>query len=291
MNCATVSIIGRPSAGKSTLLNALCGHKVSITAGSPQTTRNAIRGIVTESRGQLIFTDTPGYHVSDKKLNVRLQNIAVSALSESDVILYVIDALRKPGKEEAAVIELLSTFKGPIIVALNKCDKPKHLNRDTYFPLFESLSRVEIVETSAVTKDGLELLRTVLFQAAPEGDILYPEDYYTDQPPQFRAAEIIREKAVAKVSEELPHAIYVEVADMEPDDAKGTLWIRAFIIVERESQKGIIVGKGGAGIKAIRQEAQKELNQIFTYRVHLDLRVKAQAKWRNNDHILSQLIH
>lgn len=289
--CASIAIIGRPSAGKSTLLNAICGQKVSITASSPQTTRNSIRGILTTALGQLIFTDTPGYHLSDKLLNKRLQNIAVSSLDEADMVVYVIDGFRKCGEEELAIAALVARVKVPVIAVLNKSDMESGNAGHTRTTVSEILPEAVWLKTSASTGAGVDALIEKMFEIAPEGDLLYPDDFYTDQSPEFRISEIIREKAVNRARQELPHAIYVEIADMELSADEEKLWIRAFIIVERESQKGLVVGKGGEGIKIIRQSAQKEIQRLFPYHIHLDLRVKAQPNWRTKDHILKRIIN
>ncbi len=289
--CATVSIIGRPSSGKSTLLNAICGHKISITAPSPQTTWNAIRGIYTSETGQLIFTDTPGYHISEKALNLKLKGVTVSAIGEADIILYVVDAMRLPGAEENEIAGMLATSDLPVIVAVNKIDLQQARAAEVAAALQLSMPKALFTRVSALKEEGLEELKELLYTAAPEGEQLYPDDFYTDQPPEFRIAEIIREFAVNRSRQELPHAIFVEIADLELDAAGETLWIRAFLNVERESQKGMVVGKGGAGIKAIRQGAQKEIAKLFPYRIHLDLRVKTRAKWRSRDQVLKDLIY
>jgi GTPase len=289
--CAAVSIIGRPSAGKSTLLNTLCGQKISITAPSPQTTWNAIRGIYTAEQGQLIFIDTPGYHISEKSMNLRMKDISVSSIGESDIILYVADTTRTPGEEEMEIARLLAAARQPIIAALNKIDLPQSSPKKIRELLIPVLPEASLVPVSAITGSGLEQLKELLFAAAPEGEQLYPEDFYTDQPPEFRIAEIIRGIAVNRVREELPHAIFVDIADLEIDEEAGTLWIRAFLNVERESQKGMVVGKGGAGIKAIRQGAQKEIGRLFPYKIHLDLRVKTREKWRTREQVLNKLIY
>jgi len=272
MKSAVVAIVGRPSSGKSTLLNAMCGRKVSIVASHPQTTRNKIRGIVNRKDGQLVFIDTPGYHISDKKFNRHMKELAVQSLSEADIILYVIDATRKPGEEEQRISELVASQKDKLIAAVNKIDAEKTFLEDARLYLFLTL-KVRPLEISAKEGTGVEALLSSILELAPEGEALYPEDFYTDQDPEFRAAEIIREKAATKVREEVPHSLYVGIADME---AKGEeLWIRAFIYVERDSQKGILVGKGASMIRSIRLEAQKELNEVFPYRVKLDLSVRS----------------
>ena len=291
MKSAFITLIGRPSSGKSTLMNELCGRKISIIAPSPQTTRNRVRGILTDTRGQLVFIDTPGYHISDKKLNLQLKTVSVSALEDADLILYVIDSSRRTGEEEKNLSDLLQRFHGKLIIAVNKTDIPGGSSKEISSNFKELFPKATIIPVSALKAEGTEDLKMVLFDKSPEGEKMYPDEFFTDQEPEFRASEIIREKAINRVKEELPHAIYVEIADMEEAEDGKVLWIRAFLIVERESQKGIVVGKGGAGIKAIRVAAQKELNEIFPYRVNLDLRVKANAKWRRNDQLLKRLIY
>ncbi|HHT80344.1 MAG: GTPase Era [Sphaerochaeta sp.] len=292
MKCATVAIIGRPSAGKSTLLNTITEMKVSITAATPQTTRNAIRGIYTDPRGQLIFTDTPGYHLSEKAMNKRLQETAIRTLEDSDVVLYLIDAKRSPGEEERAITQTLAKIKSPVIACINKSDILTIGEHDAAKAfLAEQLPDSVVVTASAKLDEGVDEILIELFKLAPEGELLYPEDAYTDQPVEFRIGEIIREKAINLVTEEIPHAIYVSVEDIEHNEATNTIWVRAAIIVERDTQKGIVVGKGGANIKKIRQGATPEIRAIFPgKKLQLDLRVKAQDKWRTNAHVLDKIL-
>lgn len=293
---AFVAVVGRPSAGKSTLINTLCGQKVSIVSPVPQTTRNTIRGIVNREEGQLVFVDTPGRHISEKKLNRKLVELADRTLEESDLVLYLIDASRPVGKEEeelALAVQYSRAYPERTLVGLNKMDDKRADAARVYTFLQERLSPVpkeRQLEISAKTGTGVLELLKLLFSLAPEGNRLYEEDTYTDQDVQFRIAEIIREKAINKLREELPHSLYVEVADTELKDEGRRLWVRAFIMVERESQKGIVVGKGGEMIKTIRQGAQKELNRIFDWKVELDLRVKVASDWRQNDTVLRRLI-
>ena len=258
MKCATVAIIGRPSSGKSTLVNTICERKVSITASTPQTTRNAIRGIYTDQRGQLILTDTPGYHVSEQALNLRLQETTRASLEDSDMILYMIDPKRPAGAEEQAIVKLLQTVRIPVVIAINKKDiaKAEELATARQF-IHTAFPDAPVVELSAQKDEGVDEALIELFKLAPEGEMLYPEEAYTDQPLEFRISEIIREKAIANVTEEIPHAIYVEVSDLEYSEEAQSIWVRAFINVERETQKGILVGKGGEGIKKIRQASFK----------------------------------
>ncbi|MDD7270619.1 MAG: GTPase Era [Spirochaetales bacterium] len=291
MKCATVSVIGRPSVGKSTLINTICEMKVSITAPTPQTTRNAIRGIYTDQRGQLIFTDTPGYHLGGKTINKRMQDITVSALGESDMILYLVDASRALKEEEEAIAEILSKVKVPIIAVLNKSDiLSEEQKKDAIFFINHNINAEKILECSGLNDEGVDEVLIALFKLAKEGDLLYSENAYTDQPLEFRISEIIREKTINLLDDELPHVIYVEVADIEYNEEEKSVWVRAFIITERDGQKGIIVGKGGENIKKIRKESFKEIKKIFPgSTLQLDLRVKAQAKWRTNQVVLDKI--
>jgi GTP-binding protein Era len=292
MKSAFVAVIGRPSSGKSSILNAVCGHKVSITSPTPQTTRNKIRGIYTESRGQLVFLDTPGFHLSEKKFNRKMVELIQNTLEEVDLVLYVMDAGRPPGPEEEKIAAALVPYQEQVVIGCNKQDLPENAAAQIREFIDTRLPSCKLQETSAVTGNGLPELISALFELAPEGELMYPEEFYTDQDPEFRASEIIREKALRRVRQEVPHALYVEISDMEVqgEGEPATLWIRAFLMVERESQKGILIGKGGRIIKEIRSEAQKELEELFPYRIRLDLRVKVNRNWRKNDMLLKKLI-
>ncbi|MCL2070453.1 MAG: GTPase Era [Treponema sp.] len=296
---AFVALAGRPSVGKSSLLNLFCGNKVAIVSPVPQTTRNAVRGIVSRPEGQLVFVDTPGRHISGKKLNRKLMDLSDRAMEDSELVLYVLDASRPPGEEEEAVAEKLKSFQDRTVAAINKCDldtaDPKSLLSflDTSLPDLPASRRFEI---SCYSKEGIQPLLSCLFEMAADGEPLYPEEYYTDQEIPFRISEIIREKAMKRLRDELPHSIYVEIADLEMREEntnetpeKKRLWVRAFIIVERESQKGIVVGKGGEMIKAIRLAALKDLKRIFDWKIELDLRVKTGKDWRANDRVLRKI--
>ncbi len=289
MKSAFVAIIGRPSAGKSTLLNALCREKVSITADVPQTTRNKIRGIVTEEEGQLVFIDTPGFHHSERKFNNYLKDVVHSSLEEADMVLYVVDATRTPGSEEQEIIQMLKKQKDkPVLLVINKTDKKSEYHSEIRGLLSVNVHPDALMETSALEGTGVDALRDRLIELAPEGELMYPEDFYTDQEPEFRIAEIIREKAISQVSDEIPHALYVEIADTEMKD--NELWVRAFLTVESESQVGIVVGKEGKRIKWIRIASLKEFKKIFSYKVRLDLRVKVNPRWRRKDYLLKGML-
>jgi GTP-binding protein Era len=308
---AFVAVLGRPSVGKSTLVNRFCGEKVAIVSPVPQTTRNAIRGIVNQAAGQIVFVDTPGRHNSEKKLNRKLLAVSDRSMEDADLVLYVLDAARPPGGEEETIVEKILSFPDSLmtdrlIAAVNKIDAPGAdcakvcaFLRDR----IPALKTERIFQVSALKNQGLGELLDCLFLLAPEGEPFYPADFYTDQEVSFRISEIIREKAMLRLREELPHAIYIDVADMEFRDSpagdagetrsaspRRQLWVRAFIAVERESQKGMVVGKGGQMIKAIRQAAQKDLDRIFDWKVDLDLRVKTARDWRHNNTLLKRLI-
>lgn len=291
MKCATVTIIGRPSSGKSTLVNTITEMKVSITASTPQTTRNAIRGIYTDDRGQLIFTDTPGYHISSKEINKRMQDITIQALEDSDIVLYMVDASRSLKEEEEAIADILKKIKTPIIAVLNKADiLTKFQMEEAHFFVEHRLPKANILLASGKNDEGVDEILIELFKLAKEGELLYPVDSYTDQPLEFRISEIIREKTINLLTEELPHVIFVEISDIEYNEESKSVWVRAFINVEREGQKGMVVGKNGVGIKKIRQESFKEIKKIFPgSTLTLDLRVKAQSKWRSNQIILDKV--
>ena len=293
MKAATVSVIGRPSAGKSTLVNTITGMKVSITSPTPQTTRNKIRGIYTDSRGQLVFTDTPGFHLSDKEINKRMQDVTVSSLSDSDMILYLIDGTRKPGKEEETVSDLILKAGVPVVAVINKKDilSAAQVDEAKSF-LSERFPSSPVLLASGKDDDGVDEILIELFKYAPEGELMYDESMYTDQDLEFRISEIIREKTISSLSEELPHAIYVEIEDMEYSEEEKHVWIRAVINTERDGQKGIIVGRGGENIKRIRKESFREIRQIFPgSTLTLDLRVKADPKWRTSKKTLSRIFN
>ena len=291
MKSATVSVIGRPSAGKSTMVNTICEMKVSITSPIPQTTRNKIRGIYTDQRGQLVFIDTPGYHLSEKTINRKMQEVTVSALSESDIILYIIDGKREPKKEEEMLASLIKEAGVPLVCAINKKDIiTKEEEENVRFFLKNRFPSAPVLLTSSKDDDGIDELLIELFRLAPEGELMYDESSYTDQNLEFRISEIIREKTINMLSDELPHTIFVEVSDLEYDEVEKKVWVRAFINTERDGQKGIIVGKGGENIKKIRQESFKDIRKIFPgSKLELDLRVKAVAKWRNNQAVLDRI--
>ena len=290
---ALVAILGRPSAGKSTFLNTACQEPVSIVSPIPQTTRNAIRGIVNTSLGQLVFVDTPGYHESDKKLNLRLKTVTEEQLKDSDCILYIIDTTREPGSEEDMNIDLASKYADRLVIALNKTDlKESSAERCLKFVLtrMPDFPKERILEMSAKNDSGINEVLRALYEIAPVAPPLYNEDMYTDQNIAFRISEIIRGEAITRLTQELPHCLYVDIADLESRGTNGKIWVRAFICVERESQKGMVIGKGAAMIKQIRMASLRKISEVFPFKVELDLQVKVDKNWRQHDFTLTKLI-
>jgi GTP-binding protein Era len=286
---AFVAIAGRPSVGKSTLVNSLCAQKVSIVSPVPQTTRNAVRGIVTRAQGQLVFLDTPGFHISGKKMNQKLREVAVDAFTDADVVLYLLDASRDSGPEEEALAKTLIPAESRLVAAINKIDAPEaDIPRARSF-IASRFPEVPVLEVSALKAEGLEALLDALFAKAPEGPAWYPEEFYTDQEPVFRIAEIIREKIFRNTRDELPHAVYVAYKDSSRL-RDGALNAEYDLVVERESQKAILIGRGGSMIRRIREEAEADLAEIFDYPIHLKLSVRVDPDWKHDDKKLEELI-
>ena len=289
---ALVTIIGRPSAGKSTFLNTASGEKISIVSEMPQTTRNAIRGIVNTSLGQIVFVDTPGYHESEKKMNLKMRTIVADQLLSADSVLYVIDSTKVCGSEESLITGLLKEHQNKIVVAVNKIDQKNSRPQDVRNFLkkeLPDLDAAKIIDVSAKEDKGINEVLRAIYDLAPVGPHLYPEEFYTDQEVDFRIAEVIREQAINRLEDEIPHCIYIQIADMEMK-TPNKMWCRAFICVEKESQKGIVIGKEASMIKTIRVESIKQLRKIFDYKIDLDLQVKVDKNWRQNDLRLNKLL-
>jgi GTP-binding protein Era len=285
-----VALVGRPNAGKSTLLNRLVGEKLAIVSDKPQTTRNRITGVRNYPEGQIVFVDTPGVHKPIHRLNVRMVDTALQALREVDVVVAVVDASEPPGGGDRYVMELVRQVKVPRVLALNKVDL---VGKPDLLPIIERYDRTvgfaDIVPISAQTGDNIERLESVLLAHLPEGERLYPDDYLTDQPERFFVAELVREQVLQHTHAELPFASAVVVDRFEEPDEKGLLRLFCTILVDRESQKPIVVGRGGTMIKAIGSAARVELERFFDARVFLDLRVKVRADWREDERLLDQL--
>ena len=290
-----VALLGRPNAGKSTLLNRILGQKVSIVSSKPQTTRNRIVGILNEERGQIAFLDTPGIHKPLHKLNVRMMDHVRSTFGEADVLALLVDATEPFGHGDEYVVNLLREQKEKHphtkrIAVLNKID---HLKKQTLLPLMQRYGALdlfdEIVPVSALTGDGVDELVTLLFDSIKPGEALYPSEEYTTQPERFFAAEIVREKVLQHTSEELPYTTAVSVDRWEEDEEKNLIKIYATIVVERETQKPIVIGKQGSMIKRIGTEARVDLEKFFGTKVFLDLRVKVNPGWRDSERALDEI--
>ncbi len=290
MTCGFVALVGRPNAGKSTLINRLVGTKVAIVSNKPQTTRNRIVGVKTTGAAQIVYVDTPGVHRPLHRMNVRMVDVATQSITQADVVCAVVDATGGTGRGDAYLADLLGRARVPLVLALNKTDlveKPRLL------PLMARWSRMaafrEIVPISALTGDGTDTLEHVLARLLPDGDPLYPDDYLTDQPERAYVAEVIREKLLRHTSDELPFSTAVVVDRFEDVDERGLLKLYATIVVERDSQKAIVIGRGGAMIRTIGTEAREELEAFLGTKVFLDLRVKLKAGWREDPRVLDQI--
>ena len=277
-----VAILGRPNAGKSTLLNALVGTKLSIVASKPQTTRTSVQGVLTRPDAQIIFVDTPGIHKSRGLLNRRMMDAVRTAADAPDVVLYVIDALAPPSEEDAHALDLVKKSGVPAIAVFNKVDQLR--NKGKVLMLIERYQKlhdfVEYMPISARSGEGLDVLRKEIIARLPEGPALFPADYLTDQPERFLAAEILREKILKTARQEVPHAVAVMIDSWE--DTDKLVRIAATIYVEREGQKGILIGKRGETMKKIGTLARHEIESILGSRVFLELFVKVQEEWRSS---------
>ena len=289
MKAGFVSFIGRPNAGKSTLLNRIVGQKLAIVSNKPQTTRTRVVGVKNYEDGQIVFVDTPGVHKPTHRMNVRMVDLALEAMREVDVLGLVVDASAKPGPGDRYMLEVLKDIKTPVILVLTKVDliaKPRLL------PLMEQYSRAhsfaEIVPASAVDGTNIDRLERLFLQYLPEGEPLYPPDYLTDQTERFFVSEIVREQVLQLTHDELPFSTAV-VIDRFDESEPSMLKFYCTILVERESQKGIVVGKGGDMIKQIGTAARVALEAHFETRVFLDLHVKVKSEWRNDERVLDEI--
>ncbi len=290
MKAGFVALVGRPNAGKSTLLNRLVGQKVAIVSDKPQTTRTRILGVRNGEGGQIVFIDTPGVHRPLHRLNVRMVDVAVQSISQADVVCAVADATEAVGGGDQYLGKLLGRGPAPTVLALNKIDR---IGKPALLPLIDDWSRLarfeDIVPVSALTGENEEALVAALLRHLPEGAALYPDDYLTDQPERAYVGEIIREKVLRHTRDELPFSSAVLVDRFEEADERGLMRLYCTILVERESQKPIVIGRGGAMIKRIGTEAREELERFFGARVFLDLRVKTRAGWREDPRMLDEI--
>ncbi len=284
-------VVGRPNAGKSTLMNALVGEKVAITSGRPQTTRRAIRGIVNKDEGQVILVDTPGLHRPRTLLGERLNALVMDTLSDVDVVLFCLPADQKVGPGDRFIASKLRGINTPVIAVATKSDLvPAHRMAEHLLQIQELGEWAEIIPLSAVSGDQLELLLDLVINYQPAGPMLYPEGELTDEPDDVRIAEFVREAALEGVREELPHSIAVLVDEIVPREGRddGMVDVRVHVFVERDSQKAIIIGKGGSRLRAVGTKARKEIQELLQVPVYLDLHVKVAKDWQKDPKFLQR---
>jgi GTPase len=286
-----VSFLGRPNAGKSTLLNRIVGEKVAIVSDKPQTTRTRIVGVKNyPDEGQVVFVDTPGVHKPTHRMNKRMVELALDAMREVDVVALVVDVSVKQGPGDRYMLDAITALQTPTILVLNKVDL---VAKHRLLPIIDHYRQAhpfaEFVPVSAADGTNVDVLEKLFLQYLPEGEPMYPPDYLTDQPERFYAAEIVREKVLHLTHDELPHSTAVVVDRFEEPGEDGILKLYCTILVERESQKPIVVGRGGAMIKQIGTAARAELIAHFGSKVYLDLHVKVKSEWRNDDRVLDEL--
>jgi len=291
MKSGFVALVGRPNAGKSTLLNRFVGEKVAIVSDKPQTTRHRIVGVRTTSAGQFVFLDTPGIHKPLHRMNRRMVDASIASLREADVVVLVVDATGRPGGGDAFVLDLVRNARVPALLALNKTDR---VDKASLLPLIDHYAKAmtfrAIVPISARTGDGVEGLESEILALLPEGEPLYPEDYLTDQTQRAMVAELIREKVLHHTRDELPFTTAVVIERFEePAQPKGLTRIYASILVDHDSQKPILVGKAGEMVKRIGTEARHDIERLLDGRVHLDLHIKVRGDWRDDERILDEI--
>ena len=293
MRAGFASLIGRPNAGKSTLLNRLVGTKLAIVSDKPQTTRNRIvgvRNVAGDTPGQVVFVDTPGIHRPLHRMNVRMVDVALDAIRSVDVVVMVLDAAVDTGAGDRFVLRLTEQVSAPVVAALNKIDlvaKPRLLPVIDWYR--QQREFAAIVPISALTGDGCEQLLSTVLELLPEGEPLYPDDYLTDQPERVLVAEVVREKLLRHTRAELPFSTAVVVDKFEEAGRDGLIRAWCSILVDRPSQKAIVIGRGGAQIKRIGTEARADLERFFAARLHLDLHVRVRAGWREDERMLDEI--
>ena len=291
MKAGCVALLGRPNAGKSTLLNRIVGEKVAIVSNKPQTTRTRIIGVKNyDGEGQVVFVDTPGVHKPMHRMNRRMVDVALESMREVEVVALLVDVSVKPGPGDRYMLDVVKDLTVPVILVMNKVDL---IAKNRLLPIIAHYQRqhafAEFVPISAADGTNVDVLETLFLKHLPEGEPMYPLDYLTDQPERFYAAEIVREKVLQLTHDELPHSTAVVVDKFEEPGDDRTLKLYCTILVERESQKPIVVGKGGAMIKQIGTAARAELIAHFGTKVYLDLHVKVKSEWRNDDRLLDEL--
>jgi GTPase len=290
MKAGFISFVGRPNAGKSTLLNRIVGHKLAIVSDKPQTTRTRIVGVKNYDEGQVVFVDTPGVHKPTHRMNVRMVDVALDAMREVDLLTLIVDVSVKPGPGDRHLLGLLKDIKTPAILALNKVDL---IAKAKLLPILDHYRQahpfVEFVPISAADGTNVGVLEKLFLQYLPEGDPIYPPDYVTDQPDRFFVSEIVREQVLQLTHDELPFSTAVIVDRFQEPGDEDRYVFYCTILVERESQKPIVIGKAGAMIKKIGTAARQELEKYFDARVHLDLHVKVKSEWRDDERVLDEM--
>ena len=292
MKSGFVAIVGRPNTGKSTLLNYLLGEKVSIVSNIPQTTRFQARGVYNDERGQIVFVDTPGMHIPEDGLGRYLNDAVMQAKDNTDVVLYIADTTRKPKEEEENIVRQLKISKAPVIMALNKIDKGKGHTED-YLEFWQKIMPeknplVISIPISAKTGENTDRLLQEIFSHLAEGEPYYPPEILTDFPRRLAISDIIREKFLKRLHEELPHSLAVLVEEIT-ERSKELTYIKAVILLEKQNHKQMAIGHGGHLIKEAGQEARKELEEMFEKKIYLELTAKVVPKWQENPQILKQL--
>jgi GTP-binding protein Era len=290
MKSGFVSFLGRPNAGKSTLLNRIVGQKLAIVSDKPQTTRTRVVGVKNYPEGQVVFVDTPGVHKPTHRMNVRMVDVALEAMRDVDVVALVVDVSVKPGPGDRFVLDLLKDVKQPVILVLNKVDL---VAKNRLLPMIEHYRQAhgfaEFVPVSAVDGTNLDVLERLFVQYLPEGDPLYPADYLTDQTERFFVAEIVREQVLQLTHDELPFSTAVVIDKFDETSNPDLVQLYCTILVDRESQKPIVIGRGGAMIKQIGTAARSEIERHLDKRVYLDLHVKVRSEWRDDERILDEI--
>jgi GTPase len=290
MKAGFVALVGRPNTGKSTLLNRVVGTKLAIVSDKPQTTRTRIQGVKNTPDGQIVFIDTPGIHQPRHRLNVRMVDAARDSMRHADVIAVVTDVTARPGPGDRFVLQMTGKSGGPVFLVLNKIDR---IQKPRLLPLIAEMRDMypfsEIVPVSALTGENVDRLERLFLEYLPEGEPLFPADHLTDQPERFFVAEAVREKVLAFTRQEIPFSSAVVVEKFEEPGQDGLMRLYCTILVERESQKPIVIGRGGEMIKRIGTAARADLESFFGTRIFLDLRVKARADWREDERLLDRL--
>lgn len=284
-----VAIVGRPNVGKSTLMNHVIGQKIAIMSDKPQTTRNKIHGVYTTENSQVVFLDTPGIHKRQSKLGDYMNQTAFNTLGEVEAVLFLVDAAEGMGGGDRFIAEQLKKVSTPVILVLNKIDR---IEPEALLPLIEEYRKLydfsEIVPVSAKLGNNVDRLLEQIARYLPEGPQYYPDDQVTDHPEQFVIAELVREKILHMTREEIPHSIAVIIEDMRKQD-NGIVQISAVIYVERDSQKGIIIGKQGAMLKEVGKQARRDIENLLGSKIFLELWVKVKKDWRNQERVLRDL--